>query len=145
VKKVLVLLGPNLNLLGRREPEVYGSRTLEEVMSGLGEEATALGIEIEVFQSNHEGVLVDRIQEARERFDGILFNPGGFSHTSVALRDAVAACGLDVILVHLSNTWAREPFRRREVVGPACRGAILGLGEAGFSAGLCVFRRIWPD
>jgi 3-dehydroquinate dehydratase-2 len=142
VKRILVLLGPNLNLLGSREPEIYGRRTLEEISRDLQAQGRGLGLEVEVFQSNHEGMLVDRIQEASDRYGGILLNPGGLSHTSVALRDAVAACSLPVVLVHLSNTWAREPFRRRELVGAVCTGGILGLGELGFQAGLWVLARL---
>lgn len=145
MRRVLVLLGPNLNLLGTREPAVYGARTLDQMMAALGQAARDVDVEIEVFQSNHEGALVDRLHEAGGRFDGVLFNPGGYSHTSVALRDAVAACDADVILVHLSNTWARESFRRDEIVGSACRGAVLGLGETGFHAGLWALHRIWNE
>lgn len=143
MKRVLVLLGPNLNLLGTREPNMYGHRTLEEIMAELGTTASSLGMEVEVFQSNHEGVLVDRLHEVAQRYQGVLFNPGGLSHTSVALRDAVAACGVPVILVHMSNTWAREAFRREEVIGSGCRGGIVGLGEIGFHAGLWAFHRMW--
>lgn len=143
--RVLVLLGPNLNQLGAREPDIYGARTLEEIMAGLQATASSLGMEVEVFQSNHEGVLVDRLQEAPQRYQGVLFNPGGLSHTSVSLRDAVAACAVTVILVHMSNTWAREAFRRDEVVGSGCRGGIVGLGEIGFHAGLWALHRIWSQ
>ncbi len=126
--RVLVLHGPNLNLLGRREPEVYGSLTLEEIDRRIAERAAELDIEVESAQSNLEGELVDLIQGADGRFEAIVLNPGGYSHTSVAIRDAVASVSVPTIEVHISNPAAREPFRHTDVVGGACVGVISGFG-----------------
>ena len=134
--RVLVLHGPNLNLLGSREPEVYGSTTLAEIDTDLGEAAKELGIEVEILQSNHEGQLIDRIHEARERVQGILINPGGLTHTSVSLRDALAATDLPVVEVHLSNVFAREEFRQHSFVSGIALGVISGLGPLGYLLGL---------
>jgi 3-dehydroquinate dehydratase-2 len=142
LKRVLVLLGPNLNLLGRREPGVYGETPFEDILADLSREAAELGLDCEIFQSNHEGILVDRIQEAAGVYDGILFNPGGYSHGSIPIRDAVAAYPGIVILVHLTNTWAREPFRQQDIVASVCRGAVVGLGRTGFSAALWALHRL---
>lgn len=129
-------------MVGRREPGIYGEISIETIMKDLTGEAEKLGIRLEVFQSNHEGVLIDRLQEAQGIYDGILLNPGGYSHQSIALRDAVAACGVSVILVHLSNTWARESYRHQDIVGSACHGAVIGLGRVSFSAGLWALYRL---
>lgn len=133
---ILVLHGPNLNLLGKREPEVYGRLTLEEINQRLDVLAKELGIEVRALQSNHEGVLIDALHDARTWADGVIFNPGGYTHTSVALRDAVAAIGLPVIEVHLSNTQAREEFRRHSLISPVCKGTIMGLGWHSYTAAL---------
>ncbi|MEW6488962.1 MAG: type II 3-dehydroquinate dehydratase [Thermodesulfobacteriota bacterium] len=134
--RVLVLHGPNLNLLGAREPGVYGALGLadiEERLRGVGKE---LGAELEFFQSNAEGALVDAIQGARGRFDGIVINPAAYTHTSVALRDALLAVGLPFVEVHLSNVHAREPFRRRSLLADVAVGGVWGFGPESYILGL---------
>jgi 3-dehydroquinate dehydratase-2 len=126
--RVLVLHGPNLNMLGTREPEIYGTLTLAGIDARLRERATALGMEVETAQSNGEGDLIDLIQRAKESFDALVINPGGYSHTSVAIRDAIAAVGLPAIEVHLSNPAAREDFRKIDIVAGACMGVVAGFG-----------------
>ena len=134
--RVLVLHGPNLNLLGTREPAVYGTATLDDIHAELTLVAKARGAELEFFQSNHEGALIDRIQEAPSWADAILINPGGLTHTSVVLRDALAATGLPVVEVHLSNVFAREPFRHHSYVSPIVRGVVAGFGPTSYRLGL---------
>jgi 3-dehydroquinate dehydratase-2 len=134
--RILVIHGPNLNMLGTREPAIYGSATLEEINAQLSELAKQLGGEVEFFQSNHEGSLIDRIQEAPSFADAILINPGGLTHTSVALRDALSATGLPVVEVHLSNVFAREEFRRHSLVSGIARGVVSGFGPASYRLGL---------
>jgi 3-dehydroquinate dehydratase-2 len=129
--RILVLHGPNLNLLGEREPEIYGRETLAEIDAALGRVAAELGAEVESFQSNHEGALIDRLQAARGRVDGLIVNLGGFTHTSVALRDALIATEIPVIEVHLSNLNKRESFRRDSLVADVAVGQIMGLGAIG--------------
>lgn len=136
MESILILNGPNLDLLGTREPEVYGTTTLAQLEERLREEGERLGVALEFFQSNHEGALIDRIHQANGNALGALLNPGGLAHSSVALRDAVAAVDYPVIEVHLSNTHARESFRRRDVIAPVCRGLVIGLGGAGYLLGL---------
>jgi 3-dehydroquinate dehydratase-2 len=134
--RILVLHGPNLNLLGSREPEIYGTTTLEEINAELATQAKGRDAEIEFFQSNHEGALIDRIQEAMSWADGILINPAGLTHTSVALRDALAASGLPIVEVHLSNVFAREEFRHYSHVSELALGVVSGFGPASYELGL---------
>ncbi|MEL6198691.1 MAG: type II 3-dehydroquinate dehydratase [Pseudomonadota bacterium] len=134
---VLLLNGPNLNLLGRREPGIYGARSLEDIVTGLRKEAAALGIGLTAFQSNAEHELVDRVHAAAD--DGtaaVLINPGAFTHTSVALRDALTGIDLPFIEVHLSNIHAREPFRRHSYFSDVALGSIVGLGATGYTLAL---------
>jgi 3-dehydroquinate dehydratase-2 len=126
--KVLILNGPNLNLLGTREPDVYGRETLDTIVERVRTRARELGVEIDAFQSNEEGVLVTRIGECRGTVDGIVFNPAAYTHTSVALRDALQACGVPCVEVHLSNIQAREPFRHESLTAGVCVGQIAGFG-----------------
>jgi 3-dehydroquinate dehydratase II len=133
---VLVLHGPNLNLLGTREPEIYGALTLAEIDRRLVEYGASIGLEVHAFQSNSEGALIDALHEARGWAKGVVFNPGGYTHTSVALRDAVAAIGIPVIEAHLSNTQAREEFRQRSLIAPVCRGSIMGFGWLSYKLAL---------
>lgn|SRR5690606_16623711 len=134
--RILVIHGPNLNLLGLREPEIYGATTLAEIDDLLAERAKELGVEIETVQSNHEGVILDRIASAVGRFDGIVINPAAWTHTSVALRDAIKGSGLPAVEVHLSNIHAREPFRQQSLVAPVCIGQVSGFGPQSYLLGL---------
>jgi len=136
MQSLLVLSGPSLNLLGTREPEIYGHTTLSDIHARLQSQARAAGYDLEARQSNHEGELVDWIGEAPARFAGIVFNPAAFSHTSVALREAVAAVPIPTVEVHLSNVFAREEFRHRLVVAAAARGVVSGFGADSYSLGL---------
>lgn len=145
VSRILVLHGPNLNLLGKREPAIYGHQTLEEIDASLVAAGKDLGVEIECFQSNHEGALVDRIQTAMGAVDGILINPAGLTHSSVALRDALVATGLPVVEVHLSNVHAREPFRQHSYFSPIAIGVVTGLGAVGYRFGVEALARHLGD
>jgi 3-dehydroquinate dehydratase II len=139
--RILVLHGPNLDALGTREPDVYGRDSLSDIVQRLEKLAAELGVELKSQQSNHEGVLIDALHGARGRMDGILLNPGGLTHTSVALRDAVAASGVPVVEVHLTNTAAREPFRHRSLVSGAALGVIQGFGADSYLLGLRALTR----
>lgn len=134
--KILAINGPNLNLLGTREADIYGTATLDEINSGLTALAKELGAEIEFFQSNHEGAIVDAIQGARGKMDGVIINPGAYTHTSVAIRDAVAAVGLPVIELHLSNIHSREEFRHHSHIAPVCVGQVTGFGPTSYELAL---------
>ena len=133
---ILVLNGPNLNLLGEREPSVYGNISLESIIESLKEQAEQLGAQIEHFQSNCEGELIDKLHQARKKFQGVIFNPGAYTHYSYAIRDAVAAIDIPVVEVHISNIHSRESFRNTSVIAPVCVGQISGLGAAGYSLAL---------
>ena len=134
--KILVVHGPNLNLLGTRETDVYGKQTLDDVNAMLSSEAEKLGAEIRTMQSNSEGALIDAIQDARGWADAIIINPGAYTHTSIALRDAVVAVDLPVIEVHLSNVHAREDFRRHSYIAPVAVGQIVGFGADSYRLAL---------
>lgn len=133
---LLVLNGPNLNLLGTREPEIYGSATLADIEGMCLSQADALGIRASCLQSNHEGALIDALHAARETSQGVVLNAGAYTHTSVALRDAISATQLPVIELHISNTHARETFRHTSLIAPVCLGVIQGFGAEGYSMAL---------
>ncbi|KAH6604253.1 catabolic 3-dehydroquinase [Trichoderma cornu-damae] len=135
-QRILLINGPNLNLLGTREPQIYGSTTLNGVVSQAEIQAAQLSIQIETFQSNHEGAIVDRIQAARGQSDVIIINPGAFTHTSVAIRDALLAVGIPFIEIHISNVHAREQWRQRSYLSDKAQAVICGLGVFGYTAAI---------
>ena len=134
--KILILHGPNLNLLGTREPEVYGSLTLESLNEKLIAEGQKMGLNITCQQSNHEGTLIDALHSASEWADGVIFNPAGYTHTSVALRDAISAIKIPVVEVHISNVHAREEFRHKSLISAVCVGTISGFGWQSYLLGM---------
>ena len=136
MKSILILHGPNLNLLGRREPEVYGDWALDDINAELVSVGQDLGVQVRCFQSNSEGELIDALHEAREWAAGVVFNPGAYTHTSVALRDAISAIEIPVVEVHLSNVYAREEFRHKSLLAPVCLGKIAGFGWRSYVLGL---------
>jgi 3-dehydroquinate dehydratase-2 len=135
-KRILILNGPNLNLLGTREPDVYGATTLDDIEQALNDLAKDLGATVDCRQSNQEGQLIDWLHDARDSFDGVVINPGGLTHTSVSLRDGIAAAGLPTVEVHISNTQARESFRHRSVTAAVCIGSVIGFGKNSYALGL---------
>ncbi len=134
--RIAVVHGPNLRLLGLREPDIYGSTTLDDINSSLRQLALENGVELEIFQSNHEGEILDFLEEVRGRVQGVLINPAGLTHTSVSLRDGLLGTGLPVVEVHISNPAAREQFRHRSYVGPIAIGTVAGFGENSYLLGL---------
>lgn len=135
-KKILVIHGPNLNLLGKREPGVYGKTTLAEINNLLNKSALKHKAKLTIKQSNHEGEIVDLIQKANGKFDAILINPAAYTHTSVAIRDALAACPVTAVEVHLSNIHTREEFRHKSLITPVVKGTVLGFGPKSYTLGL---------
>ena len=136
MKKILVIHGPNLNLLGTREPAIYGKTTLAEINSRLKKAARKRGVTLTVKQSNHEGEIVDLIGKGKHRYEGLLINPAAYTHTSVAIRDAILASGIITVEVHLSNIYSREEFRQKSLISPVAKGAVLGFGLNSYLLGL---------
>lgn len=134
--RILFLNGPNLNWLGRREPEIYGRTSLADIEAAVRQRAAERGVEVEFRQTNSEGQLVDWVQQAASAFDAVVLNAGAYTHTSIALRDAIAATGIPTVEIHLSNVHAREEFRRHSMIAPVCRGVICGFGAASYLLGL---------
>lgn len=140
--KLLVINGPNLNLLGLREPEIYGKRTYQDLLSLLRQTGKEEGVEVECFQSNHEGAIVDAIQQAYGVFDGIVINPAAYTHTSIAILDALKAVALPAVEVHISAVSSREPFRQRSYAGMACARTYQGLGFDGYVQAICFLKQL---
>ena len=134
--KILIIHGPNLNMLGKREPDIYGATTLEEINGSLEKLASDLGTDVEFFQSNSEGDIVSTIQDAMSEYDGIIINPGAYTHTSVAIRDAILSSGLPVVETHISNVYKREDFRQKSYVSGVALGVISGFGVNSYFLGL---------
>lgn len=139
MKKLLLLNGPNINMLGKREKEVYGEFTLEDIERELSDLVQKYGYELDNFQSNHEGALIDRIHAANGKYTGIIFNPAAYTHTSIALHDAIKAITTPVIEVHISNVYKRESFRHKSMVAPACIGQIVGFGAKSYRLAALAF------
>jgi 3-dehydroquinate dehydratase-2 len=143
MNKILVINGPNLNLLGKRDPDVYGSETYADLCSYIKSEAAKIGFpDCEVFQSNSEGSIIDKIHAADGNFCGIILNAGAYTHYSYAIRDAIDAVKLPVIEVHLSNVYARDEFRQKSVIAPVCKGSIAGFGKVSYYAALCALKEL---
>ena len=145
MRRVLVIHGPNLNLLGKREVDVYGQQTLDEINELIRKSAESLGLEVVTYHSNHEGEIVERIHSAVGEFHAIVINPAAFTHYSIALRDAIASAALPAIEVHLSNIYAREEFRGKSVTAPVCRGQISGFGPYSYVLGLQAAKALLED
>lgn len=143
--KILIVNGPNLNLLGTREPEIYGDLTLEKINQELADLASELNLEVEFFQSNSEGTLIDYLQEHGPTANGLIINPGAYTHYSLAIRDAILSIEIPTIEVHLSNTQAREQFRRKSVISDVCLGVITGFGSYGYAMALSYFGGMATD
>jgi 3-dehydroquinate dehydratase-2 len=141
-RNVLVIHGPNLNMLGTREPDIYGHQTLEEIDAALTTQANRLGLHIETFQSNHEGDMVDKIQQAHDSFHGIIINPAAYTHTSIAIRDALSLLNIPVVEIHLSNIYKRESFRRTSMISAVVTAQISGLGSHGYLLALEALARV---
>jgi len=145
VKKILVINGPNLNLLGLREPEIYGKQDYAALAASIQDAAREAGVDVEIFQSNHEGEIVDRIQQAYGVFDGIVINPAAYTHTSVAILDALKAVALPAVEVHLSDVSKREPFRQVSYAGMACVKTFMGLGFDGYRQAILYLKQNWEE
>ncbi|PWB75947.1 type II 3-dehydroquinate dehydratase [candidate division GN15 bacterium] len=143
--RILIINGPNLNLLGTREPEIYGTETLEEMNGRLSDLAKEINLQIDFFQSNHEGEIIDILQRESKKADGIIINPGALTHYSYAIRDAIAAINVETIEVHLSNLFARDDFRQKSVIAPVCRGQVCGFGFYGYAMALSYFSDMLED
>lgn len=143
--KVLIVHGPNLNMLGKREPELYGGTTLDEINLNLEQLGKRLGIAVETFQSNHEGTIVDKIQAAASTQNGVIINPAAYTHTSVAIRDALLLLDIPIIEIHISNIYKREPFRHNSMISDVVTAQISGLGVEGYSLALEALKRILQD
>lgn len=141
-RNILVIHGPNLNMLGKRETDIYGNKTLADINGAIEHRAGELGVSVETFQSNHEGKIVGKIQEAMDRAQGMIINPAAYTHTSIAIRDALLLLDIPVIEVHLSNIYKREAFRHRSITAPAATGQISGLGSTGYLLALEALARM---
>ena len=145
MKKILVINGPNLNLLGEREPGIYGNDTYEALCDLIMDKAESLGVKCEVFQSNHEGAIIDKLHMARKNFDGVVLNAGAYTHYSYAIRDAIASVNIPVVEVHMSNIHKREEFRHLSVTVPVCVGQICGFGHFGYIMGLFALQNFFDE